>query len=135
MKIRLIQHQSYKIGIDSYHFRSIVITTDTSHIRIVVPWVDNNRSTNKCIVTNRGIRNIITDFEHNKESTFDSIWNTRGIDRSNYNTNGLDYSIARSVSNFWPTRLGNTSNLTFLIYFDSKFRNIIQNTCGEMLKE
>ncbi len=46
---------------------------NTSHIRIIVLKVDNNRSTNKCTPTNKSTRSTITKSEHNKESTFNSI--------------------------------------------------------------
>ncbi len=72
MKIKLIQHQSCKTGADSNHIISTIIIIDKSHVIIVVPQIDNNRSINKCTTTNRGTINT-TNFEHNKESTFDSI--------------------------------------------------------------
>jgi hypothetical protein len=65
MRIKLIQHQSCKIGANSNHIRSTIIIANKSHIIIVVPWIDNNRSTNKCTTTNRGIIST-TNFEHNK---------------------------------------------------------------------
>jgi hypothetical protein len=130
----LIQHQSCKIRAYSYHIKSTIIITNTSHIIIVIPRVDNNKSTNKCTTTNRGTISSTTNFKHNKESTFDSIWNTTNTYRSNYNEYRLDYRIVRSISNYWPTRLGTTSNLTLLTYFDPNFRDVIQSMGGVMLK-
>jgi hypothetical protein len=94
MRIKLIQHQSCnnRSKHKSHHFGnhnsiSLVIITNTSHIRVIIIGVDNNKSTNKCTTVNKGIRSTTTDSKYNKESTFDSI------KRTIYNTNrsnGLD---------------------------------------------
>ncbi len=94
-----------------------IIVANINHIRVVIIRVDNNKLTKKCTTANRGIRNIIIDYKHNKKSTFDLIGkiictinrsngsdnidcNTIGTNRSNYSIDKLVYNTTKSTSDF-----------------------------------
>jgi len=83
----------------SSNIRFVVIITNISHVKVVIIGIDNNGSTIKCTIANKGIKITTIDYEHNRKSTFYSIR------RIVYNINRLDCSTTRSASNFWPTRL------------------------------
>jgi hypothetical protein len=48
------------IAANSSNNKSIVIATNTSHIKVAIIGADNNISTKKCTTTNIGIRSITT---------------------------------------------------------------------------
>jgi hypothetical protein len=79
MKIKLIQHQNYnnmsnlkshQICNHNNRFKQHHIC---SHIRVAIIGANNNRLTNKCTTTNKGIRSTTIDSKNNRELTFDSI--------------------------------------------------------------
>lgn len=62
-----LDHVTYVVTlVDSNNIRFVVTTPNTSQIKVAVTWTNNNKSTNKCIIANRGTRNTTTNFEHNR---------------------------------------------------------------------
>jgi hypothetical protein len=86
--------------VDLYYIWFVVTTIVTSHIKIVVTWVDNNISPNKFTIDNKGTIRAILNSKYNKKSSIYSIWSIVGTKKSNYSTDRSNYSISKSTLYF-----------------------------------